>query len=102
MLAAAKAMEQGGSDAAVEDAPTDRSGTDLPWHVILFNDDVHTFDEVIHQVVKATGCSRIVAERHAWRVHSTGKAVVFEDELEPCLKVLSVLREIELITEVRG
>ncbi|PSQ69055.1 MAG: hypothetical protein BRD31_06465 [Bacteroidetes bacterium QH_2_64_26] len=33
-------------------------GTDDPWFVILFNDEVHTFEEVIEQLVKATGCSR--------------------------------------------
>lgn len=89
-------------DVAVEIAPTDRTGTDFPWHVILFNDDVHTFDEVIHQLVKATGCSVATAESHAWDVHTKGKATVYEDELEPCLKVQGVLREIELVTEVRG
>ena len=89
-------------DVAVEESPTDRTGTDFPWHVILFNDEVHTFDEVIHQLVKATGCSTATAESHAWRVHTEGKAMVYEDELEPCLRVQSILREIELVTEVRG
>ncbi|HUF08124.1 MAG TPA: ATP-dependent Clp protease adaptor ClpS [Rhodothermales bacterium] len=90
------------SDVAVETVPTDRTGLDHPWRVILFNDDVHTFDEVIHQLVKATGCSIAVAEGHAWTVHTHGKAIVFEDDLEPCLRVQSILREIELITELRG
>jgi ATP-dependent Clp protease adapter protein ClpS len=94
------AQEKG--DVAVEVETTDRSGTDLPWRVILFNDDVHTFDEVIYQLVKAIGCSVATAEGYAWTVHTKGKAVVYEDELEPCLKVQSVLKEIELITELRG
>ncbi|PSQ72236.1 MAG: hypothetical protein BRD26_02705, partial [Bacteroidetes bacterium QH_1_64_81] len=41
-------------------------GTDDPWFVILFNDEVHTFEEVIGQLVKATGCSRGEAEDMAW------------------------------------
>lgn len=91
------------STAVVAEAePTDKTGTDSPWHVVLFNDDVHTFDEVIHQLVKAIGCSVVTAESFAWDVHTKGKATVYEDELEPCLRVQSVLREIELITEVRG
>lgn len=102
MLPLPKAAADGDTDVAVEIAPTDRTGTDFPWHVVLFNDDIHTFDEVIHQLVKATGCSVATAESHAWNVHTKGKATVFEDELEPCLKVQAVLREIELITEVRG
>jgi ATP-dependent Clp protease adaptor protein ClpS len=28
-----------------------------PAKVILFNDEVHTFDEVISQLIKATRCS---------------------------------------------
>ncbi|MGA7307144.1 MAG: ATP-dependent Clp protease adaptor ClpS [Rhodothermales bacterium] len=102
MLPVSQSVVGDDTDVAVEIAPTDRTGTDFPWHVILFNDDVHTFDEVIHQLVKATGCSVATAESHAWSVHTTGKATVFEDELESCLKVQAVLREIELITEVRG
>ena len=38
------------------------SGSDDPWFVVLFNDEVHTFEEVIGQLVKATGCSRGKAE----------------------------------------
>ncbi|MDQ7053486.1 MAG: ATP-dependent Clp protease adaptor ClpS [candidate division KSB1 bacterium] len=36
-----------------------------PWKVILYNDDIHTFDEVILQLRKATGCSDAEAERIA-------------------------------------
>ncbi len=31
--------------------------TGEPAKVILFNDEVHTFDEVIGQLIRATGCS---------------------------------------------
>lgn len=92
----------GSTEVLVEVEPTDRTGLDYPWRVVLFNDDIHTFDEVIYQLVKATGCSVSSAEQHAWTVHTKGKDVVFEDDLEPCLRVQSVLREIELITELRG
>ena len=26
-----------------------------PWRLILFDDNIHTFDEVIEQLIKATG-----------------------------------------------
>ena len=68
--------------------------------VLLFNDDHHTFDEVIGQVIKATGCSTEKAEGYAWEVHNTGKAMVFEGELFHCLQVSSVLEEIALHTQV--
>ena len=73
-----------------------------PWNVILFNDDIHTFDEVANQIVKATGCSVSDAERHAWQAHLKGKTCVFDGAFEKCLEVQGVLREIALVTEIRG
>lgn len=76
--------------------------TDNPWSVILYNDDVHTFEEVIAQIVKATKCSLQHAQELTIQVHTNGKATVYEDQLEPCLKVQAILQEIELITEIKG
>ena len=75
---------------------------DNPWRVILFNDDIHTFDEVIYQVTKATGCSAKDAEKIAWTVHLEGKACAFEGSFEECFRVQGVLREIQLVTEIEG
>ena len=71
-----------------------------PLRVILFNDEIHTFDEVIGQLIKATGCSSSRAEALAWEVHSTGKAVCFEGGLGDCLRVSGVLEEIGLHTMI--
>ncbi|MCS7176783.1 MAG: ATP-dependent Clp protease adaptor ClpS [Candidatus Kapabacteria bacterium] len=76
------------------------TGTDLPAKVILFNDDWHTFEEVILQLIKATGCSRQRAEALTWEVHTRGKAAVYEGELPQCLRVSSVLEEIGLHTQI--
>lgn len=72
----------------------------LPAKVILFNDDYHTFDEVITQLIKAIGCSYDKAEALTWEVHLKGKAVVFTGELSECLRVSSVLEEIALHTQI--
>lgn len=89
-------------DVAVEEETATEERLDTPWRVILFNDDVHTFDEVIVQLVKATGCSVEQAERHAWTVHTQGKDTVYEGTFEACFRVQSVLREIQLITQIEG
>jgi ATP-dependent Clp protease adaptor protein ClpS len=68
--------------------------------VILYNDNYHTFDEVIDQVCKAVSCSEFEAEGIAWEVHTRGQALVFEGELIDCLSVSSVLEEIALHTQV--
>lgn len=88
------------TDVAVEEEKEER--TDDPWRVILYNDEIHTFDEVISQLIKATGCSTSRAEKLAWEVHTTGKAAVYEGSFEECFRVQGVLREIQLVTEIEG
>lgn len=75
-------------------------GTEEPAKVILFNDEVHTFDEVISQIIKATRCAREKAEALTWEVHNTGKAVVYTGELARCVQVSSILEEIQLMTQI--
>lgn len=72
----------------------------LPYKVILFNDDIHSFDEVINQLIKALNCSFELARSLAFEAHVKGKAVVFNGELSECLKVSSILEEIALHTQV--
>ena len=67
-----------------------------PWHVILLNDDWHTFDEVIVQVMKATRCSLDQAQAITWDVHSKGQALCYTGPRERCELVASVLEEIGL------
>jgi ATP-dependent Clp protease adapter protein ClpS len=68
--------------------------------VILYNDDWHTFDEVIEQLMKATRCSFEKAQGHAFEVHTKGQAMVFEGKMKDCLKVSSILEEIALRTKI--
>lgn len=72
----------------------------LPFKVLLFNDDWHTFDDVINQLVKAIRCSTDKARDFAFEVHIKGKACVYLGELQKCLKVSSILEEISLHTQV--
>lgn len=85
----------------LELAETEEKET-TPWKLILYDDDVHTFDEVINQLIKALNCGIPEAEELTWKVHNDGKAVVYEGTFEDCLKINSVLQEIELITEIKG
>lgn len=79
------------------------TGTELldAYRVVLFNDDVHTFDEVITQLIKAIQCSRPKAEKHTWEVHTRGKSIVFAGPMFHCLQVSSTLEEISLRTEIQ-
>lgn len=84
----------------VEDDTDER--LDDPWKVILYNDDIHSFEEVILQLIKATGCSADDAVRIAWQAHLNGKALAFTGPFDECFRVNGVLREIQLVTEIKG
>ena len=86
----------------VQESPESAEKESTPWQLILYNDEEHTFDEVIQQLVKALKCSISHAEMLTNKVHKEGKATVFEGDFEECLRVNSVLQEIELITEIKG
>lgn len=86
----------------VETEPVILSDVDLDIRgkVILYNDDWHTFDEVIEQIIKATGYSYARAEAITWEVHTRGKAKVYEGPIEDCIRVSAILEEIHLKTEI--
>ena len=79
---------------------TDVTDLDKPAKVILFNDEIHTFEEVIAQLIKALNCSSEQAEAYAWEVHTKGKACVFTGEMPKCLKISNILEEIGLHTQI--
>ena len=91
-----------GTATETETAVAEQEKVETPWRVVLFDDDVHTFDDVIGQLVKATGWSPERAERHAWAVHTQGKDLVFSGDFFECFRVQGVLREIQLVTEIEG
>ena len=74
--------------------------TEEPAKVILFNDEVHSFEEVIGQIIKAIRCDLQKAEALTWEVHHNGKSVVFMGEMIRCLEVSHILEEIALMTQI--
>ncbi len=72
----------------------------LKSKVILYNDDWHSFDEVILQIIKAIKCSDTEARNKAFETHVQGKSVIFNGEFKECLHVSSVLEEIALHTQI--
>ncbi|MBN1301426.1 MAG: ATP-dependent Clp protease adaptor ClpS [Melioribacteraceae bacterium] len=81
----------------IEDTETEIG---LPFDVILYNDDIHTFEEVISQLIKAIRCSFEKARDLTFEVHVKGKALVYTGDLKECLKVSSILQEIALHTQI--
>ena len=84
----------------VEKGTDEKTELDNPWQVVLFNDEVHSFDEVIYQIQKATGYSLERATELTLRVHHNGKAVIAIGSKTDCEKVAGVLGQIRLLVQV--
>jgi ATP-dependent Clp protease adapter protein ClpS len=81
----------------IEDTTTE---TGLESRVVLYNDDWHSFEEVIVQLMKATHCAFEQARDFSFEVHVKGKAIVYNGSITSCLKVSSILEEIALNTQI--
>lgn len=73
--------------------------TDELHKLILYNSN-HFYDDVINQLQKATGFDIIQCEQIAIIAHTKGKAVVKSGEMDELNQINSVLREINLVTEI--
>ncbi|NCO37948.1 MAG: Clp protease ClpS [Armatimonadetes bacterium CG_4_10_14_3_um_filter_66_18] len=74
--------------------------TGNPWRVILYNDNWHTFEEVVLQVRKAARCSGEEALAITYWAHTIGRAVACAGSKPDCQRALGVLREISLQAEL--
>jgi ATP-dependent Clp protease adapter protein ClpS len=71
-----------------------------PHNVILFDDSIHSMDEVTAQIMKATHCNAGRAYQIMMEAHNTGRAVAFSGGLEKCELVEAILAEIRLGTSI--
>ena len=53
------------------------------YHVILLDDDDHTYEYVMEMLKKLFACSDAAAWNHAVEVDTTGRTIVMTCELEP-------------------
>lgn len=67
--------------------------------LILFNSS-HIWDDVIIQLIKATGYDVMHCEQIALIAHTKGKAVVKSGEFSELKRIENVLKEINLITVI--
>jgi ATP-dependent Clp protease adaptor protein ClpS len=75
------------------------SDVDGPHIVILYNCDCHSYEEVIAQLMIATGCGPAKAYEIAEEAHHMGRAVAYSGEAEECERVAGNLRSIGLQVE---
>lgn len=53
-----------------------------PYHVIILNDEDHTFDYVIELLIKLFGHSVTRAKDLTWQIHLRGRAIVYTTHKE--------------------
>ncbi len=77
----------------IQHQPESISAKEKLYEVILYNDDIHTFDYVIESLVEICGHTILQAEQCTLLVHYKGKASVshgtYEEVEEKCSKLLS-------------
>lgn len=69
--------------------------------IILYNDDVNTFDFVIESLIKYCEHDPVQAEQCTYLVHFTGKCAVKRGTFEDLKPVCSKLLDLGLSAEIR-
>lgn len=82
------------ADLLVEEATT------IENEIVLFNDDVNTFDHVINMLIKVCNHDAIQAEQCALLVHYTGKCTVKTGPINELKNPCSLLLEAGLSAEI--
>jgi ATP-dependent Clp protease adaptor protein ClpS len=67
-----------------------------PFCLIVWNDDVNTFDWVIDTLMEICGHSREQAEQCAWLIHHTGKYAVKHGSYDTLRKMCDAITEREI------
>ena len=68
--------------------------------LILYNDDVNTFDHVIESLIKVCGHEPVQAEQCAHIVHNNGKCTVKAGEFEKLLPMCVALHDRGISAEI--
>jgi len=64
------------------------------WVVIVFDNPVNTWDQVIGILQKATGCPLEEAEMETWEVHHLGKSIVHHGDKPECDRAAAIISTI--------
>lgn len=71
------------------------------WGVLIFNNPVNSFNEVIEILMRSTGCGTQEAYIETWEAHTYGKALVHFASQTECEVVAAMIATIGVRTEIR-
>lgn len=69
-------------------------------HLILFNDDVNTFDHVIHSLIEVCGHNEDQAEQCAIIAHYKGKCSIMNGSTDKLMPIKNMLNHRGLSAEI--
>ena len=72
------------------------------WMVIVYNNEINTYDEVVIILMVATHCSVEEAEIETWEIDHLGKSNVHFADKEECEQVAKIIRQIGIQVEVKS
>lgn len=72
----------------------------LEKELILFNDDVNTFDHVIETLIEVCGHDHLQAEQCAWIAHFNGKCSVMNGTFESLKPIHDEMTQRELTVSI--
>jgi ATP-dependent Clp protease adaptor protein ClpS len=73
----------------------------LENNIIVFNDDVNTFDHVIESLIEVVGHTAEQAEQCAWIIHHKGKCKVKEGAYEDLAPLCSAILDRGISAEIQ-
>ncbi|MES1227840.1 MAG: ATP-dependent Clp protease adaptor ClpS [Armatimonadota bacterium] len=71
------------------------------WQVIVFNNEVNTYEEVMTVLMLSTGCDAEEAYIETWEVDHDGQCCVHRSSEEECNRVAEVIRAIGIVVETK-
>jgi ATP-dependent Clp protease adapter protein ClpS len=72
------------------------------WLVIVYNNEINTWDEVVFILMLATKCTEEEADIETWEIDNLGKSVVHCGGNDECEAIAVVIRQIGIEVEVRS
>jgi len=72
------------------------------WKLVVYNDDVNTFDHVIQALIEVCGHSPIQAEQCTLMIHYKGRATVKQGEYEELVQMRTGITDRHISAEVEA
>ncbi|MCU0316740.1 MAG: ATP-dependent Clp protease adaptor ClpS [Fimbriimonadaceae bacterium] len=83
------------------DVAPDELGADTgAWRVVVYDNPLNTYEEVITILIIATGCDASEAYIEAWEIDHLGKSTVHRANQEECQRAADIIATIGIKVEV--